>query len=126
MIRDLALKKKWQYVEKNFSQRFADGESLDLDAILFIIGIQETGLWHKKHSKDDKVNIMHVGICTVLEPLGYYEFDYVDQDAWPHFKVKELLPNLKAGEQSLLMKEAIVMYLEKKNFFDEVFVEETS
>lgn len=121
MSRDIQLKNKWDYVVKSFSEKFAEGDDLDLDAILFLIGVQETGLWHQNHSKDDKVNIIHVGICTVLEPLGYYEFDYVDQDKWPHFKVKELLPPLKAGEQSLMVKEAIVMYLEKRNYFDEVF-----
>ena len=41
---------------------------------------------------------------------GFYEFDYVDDDGWPHYKVLAQLPHLKAGEQSVLMKEAIVNY----------------
>jgi len=51
-----------------------------------------------------------------LEPYGYYEFDYFDDDGWPHYKVLEQLPNLKAGEQSVLMKEAIVQYFLEKEY----------
>jgi hypothetical protein len=32
------------------------------------------------------------------------------EDGWPHYSVKEELPTLKSGEQSVLMKEAIVSY----------------
>lgn len=54
----------------------------------------------------------------LLEPYGYYEFDFVDEDGWPHYIMKEQLPALKAGEQSVLMKEAIVLYFEQKEFFN--------
>ena len=33
-----------------------------------------------------------------------------------HFKFLDEFPNLKAGEQSVLNKEVIVMYFEKKGF----------
>ena len=39
---------------------------------------------------------------------------FVDKEGWPHYKVKEELPPLKAGEQSVLMKEAIVNYFRRK------------
>ena len=42
----------------------------------------------------------------------------VDADGWPHYKVKEELPPLKAGEQSVLMKEAIVNYFIEKELID--------
>ena len=53
---------------------------------------------------------MHIAICRLLEPFGYYEFEYFDEAGWPHYKVLEQLPSLKAGEQSVLMKEAVVQY----------------
>ncbi len=40
--------------------------------------------------------------------------DFFDEDGWPHYKVLEQLPPLKAGEQSVLMKEAIVQYFIEK------------
>ena len=53
---------------------------------------------------------MHVGVCTLLQPLGYYKSIGHDEDGWPHFELVEALPNLKPGEQSILMKSAIVDY----------------
>jgi hypothetical protein len=91
---------------------------LDLDAIIYLIGVQEKGDVHTKYKKDDKINLMHIAICRLLEPYGYYEFDFVDEDGWPHYKVLEQLPPLKAGEQSILMKEAIVQYFVEKNYID--------
>ncbi|MEL6811091.1 MAG: hypothetical protein AAFP76_07135 [Bacteroidota bacterium] len=115
MARDEQLKERWNAVVELLSKRFADGDPLDLDAIIYLVGLQELGQLHKKFKKDEKVNLMHIAICRLLEPFGYYEFDYFDDDGWPHYRILEQLPPLKAGEQSILMKEAIVLYfLEKK------------
>ena len=90
---------------------------MDLDGIIYLIGIQELGQGKRRFKKDEKINLMHVAICRLLEPYGYYAFDYFDADGWPHYKAVEELPTLKAGEQSLLMKEAIVKYF-KDSFND--------
>ena len=114
MSRDEQLKERWESVVKILSDRFADGDELDLDGIIYLIGIQELGKFKQAFKKDEKVNLMHIAICRLLEPYGYYEFDFFDNDGWPHYKVKEELPPLKAGEQTILMKEAIVSYFLEK------------
>ncbi|MBJ2174041.1 hypothetical protein JBL43_07325 [Aureibaculum sp. A20] len=114
MSRDIELKEKWEVLKSKISMQFADGEAVDLDAIIYLIGVQELGQGYRKFKKDDKVDLMHIAICRLLEPLGYYEFDFFDDDGWPHFKSKEELPFLKAGEQSVLMKEAVVQYFVEK------------
>ncbi len=106
------LKEKWEKLVKDVSARFGDGEELDLDAIIFLVGVQELGMGFGKFKKDEKLNLMHIAICRVLEPYGYYEYEGRDPDGWPHYKVVEQLPALKPGEQSLLMKEALVRYFE--------------
>ncbi|GHC43462.1 hypothetical protein [Ulvibacter litoralis] len=110
MARDEQLKERWEAVITLLSNRFADGDKLDLDAIIYLVGVQELGQLHRKFKKDDKLNLMHIAICRLLEPFGYYEFEYYDEEGWPHYKVLEQLPPLKAGEQSVLMKDAIVQY----------------
>ncbi|WP_336067663.1 hypothetical protein [Mesoflavibacter sp. CH_XMU1404-2] len=110
MSRDEQLKHRWEEVVSKLSNQFADGDKLDLDAIIYLIGVQELGQLHRRFKKDHKLDLMHIAICKLLEPYGYYEFDFVDEDGWPHYKIKEQLPTLKAGEQSVLMKEAIVNY----------------
>jgi len=116
MARDEQLKERWSLLQKKLSNQFADGDILELDAIIYLIGVQELGQVHRRFKKDHKLDLMHIAICTLLEPYGYYEFDYFDDEGWPHFKVKEELPSLKAGEQSVLMKEAIVHYFMEKDY----------
>lgn len=116
MSRDEQLKERWELVVTKLSTQFADGDPLDLDAIIYLIGVQELGQLHRKFKKDHKVDLMHIAICRLLEPYGYYEFDFFDDEGWPHYKVKEQLPNLKSGEQSVLMKEAIVNYFLETEF----------
>lgn len=114
MARDEQLKEQWNTLKTILSNQFADGELLDIDGIIYLIGVQELGQGYRTFKKDEKVNLMHIAICRLLEPLGYYEFDFFDTDGWPHYKVKETLPNLKAGEQTIMMKEAIVNYFLEK------------
>ena len=52
----------------------------------------------------------------LLSDYGYYEFDYIDEQGWPHYKCLKQIPNLKAGEQSILMKDAIVNYFLKSKY----------
>jgi hypothetical protein len=118
MSRDIQLKERWEKVVEILSNQFAEGEQLDLDAIIYLIGVQELGKFKRVFAKDEKVNLMHIAICRLLEPYGYYEFDFVDKDGWPHYKIKEELPSLKAGEQTILMKDAIVNYFVEKELID--------
>jgi len=116
MARDEQLKQRWELLVSKLSAQFADGDALDLDAIIYLIGLQELGQLHRSFKKDEKVNLMHIAICRLLEPYGYYEFDYFDDDGWPHYKIKAQLPQLKTGEQTVLMKEAIVNYFLEAEF----------
>lgn len=118
MSRDTQLKERWEKLVNILSEQFSQGEDLDLDAIIYLIGVQELGKVHNKFKKDEKLNLMHIAICRLLEPYGFYEFDFVDEDGWPHYTVKEELPPLKAGEQSVLMKEAIVNYFVEREVID--------
>ncbi len=110
-------KEKWEYIVEKLTEEFSDGEDLNLDGIMYLIGVQELGQVGRRFKKDDKINLMHIAICKLLEPYGYYEFDYVDNDGWPHYKTLNQLPNLKPGEQTVLMKEAIIQYFENMDFF---------
>ncbi|MGB5668583.1 MAG: hypothetical protein WBM53_17225 [Maribacter sp.] len=116
MSRDLQLKERWGVLVEKLSAQFADGDVLELDAIIYLVGIQELGQYHKTYRKDEKLNLMHIAICRLLEPYGYYEFQFFDEEGWPHYIIKEELPPLKAGEQSVLMKEAIVSYFIEKEY----------
>ncbi len=114
MSRDQKLKKNWELLLSVLSNKFGEGEMLNLDAIIYLIGVQELGQGVREYQKDEKVNLMHIAICRLLEPFGYYQFDFFDEEAWPHYKALEELPVLKSGEQTVLIKEAIVLYFQQK------------
>ncbi len=117
MTENSTLKEKWDYIIEKLSAQFADGDPLNIDAVIYLVGVQELGQGQRKFKKDEKLNLMHIAICKLLEPYGYYEFDFFDEDGWPHYKTINQLPNLKPGEQSVLMKESIVAYFENLDFF---------
>lgn len=102
---------RWQSVKDRLEKQFE--QPLDLQAILFLIGINELGHGPRKLSKDQKIDVIHIAVCRLLEPYGYYVFEGVDKDGWPHYSRTEKLPQLKAGDQERLMKEAIITYTEE-------------
>ncbi len=106
----------WQRLQVKVKERF--GEELDVQALLFLIGVQELGKLHQKFKKDDKVNVMHIAICTLLEPYGFYEFEGRDADGWPHWKLKENLPPLAGAQQNRLIIDAMIDYFKITEFLD--------
>lgn len=112
------MSEKWEKTVSKISEKFSQGEDIDIDGIIFLIGVQELGQGFRKFKKDEKVNIMHIAICKLLEPYGYYEFEAFDEDGWPHYVKIENLPHLKPGHQSRLMKEAIIHYFEESGFLE--------
>ena len=99
----------WKKTQALLEERF--GQDLDLQAILFLIGLQELGKGPMHLSKDEKLDVMHVAVCKLLEPYGYYEYKGVDDDGWPHWERTKRLPQLKPLEQDQLMKRAITQYI---------------
>ena len=113
MSRDIQLKERWEQLVSLLSDQFSQGEDLDLDAIIFLIGVQELGKVHQTFKKDEKVNLMHIAICRLLAPYGFYEFDYVDQEGWPHYKLIENPPAESLQKQELLLKQHIIAYFDE-------------
>lgn len=105
---DYELEVKFQSLKAELEANF--GEGLDVPSILFLIGVNELGQGHKEFSKREKTELMHIAICTVLEPHGYYQYEGNDKDDWPHFTLVKELPKLNDREQQHLMKEAILDY----------------
>lgn len=85
-----------------------------MEAILFLIGIQETGYVEQKISKEQKQDLMHVAVCTLLSQSSYYEIESVDTEGWPHFKQLKEIPSWSLMEQENILKDHILLYFETK------------
>ncbi len=108
------LQQRWWNLEAKLIERF--GRKPDMEAILFLIGMQETGFITKKITKEQKQDLMHVAICTVLTPSGYYEFEKKDADGWPHFKQLKEHKAMLLHEQENFLKDHILFYFEQQDF----------
>lgn len=109
---DFEFEKKWRDLLTEVSENM--DEPLDMQSLIFMIGVQELNRGFVKLSKDQKLDVMHIAICNLLEPYGYYEYTGHDDDGWPHFKLVKELPQLKPNEQELFMKKAILAYFNKE------------
>jgi len=111
--RDLESDRHWQELinelEKNFGKK-----PKDLNAVLFIIGVQELGKGAKNFSKEEKQDLMHIAICKVLSLAGYYELEGIDEGGWPHWKLIKKLPHFDLLEQEKLLKMLVIEYFEKE------------
>jgi hypothetical protein len=91
----------------------------DLQTILFLIGVQELGrLPSGRFSKEEKRDLMHVAVCTLLELDGYYEFVGRDQDGWPHWEERKQFGIKGAAEQERILVGKVIEYFKKYNEID--------
>ena len=111
--RDLELEKTWNSLLANL-ENLIGKRPKDLNAVLFLIGVQELGKGNKVFSKEEKQDLMHIGICRVLSQSGYYTLEGQDKDGWPHWKVAKKLPHFDLLEQEKLLKMHVIEYFERE------------
>ncbi|MFT5667941.1 MAG: hypothetical protein ACI9DK_002141 [Vicingaceae bacterium] len=111
---EIEFQKNWDVLANKINKRFDD--TLDVESILFVIGMQELGQVIDKFTKDQKLEVIHVAVCVILEPFGFYEFEGRDKDAWPHWKIVKELPRLDNNQQEQLIKEGILEYMKDSPF----------
>lgn len=92
------------------------GKRPDLNAILFLIGMNELGEYKEEWEKEEKQNLMHIAVCRLFEKDGYYKFIGKDQDGWPHYEIQKVIPNIHLKEQEGWLKEKIVAYFKEKEY----------
>jgi len=101
---------RWKQIEQMLTERF--GKTPNMEAILFLIGVQELGKLKKKFTKEQKQDLMHVATCTLLSQSGYFELEGYDADGWPHFKEVRPVPKMGLAEQERFLQEHIIAYFE--------------
>lgn len=103
----------WLQVRHKVKNALNRDDLPDLNAVLFLIGVQELGRVQTVFSKEEKRDLMHIAVCRLLSLDGYYDFEGRDADGWPHWR--QVLPFTTKGlpEQELLIKEKIIHYFEE-------------
>src|SRR6185436_7368250 len=109
------LQSRWWQLEAKLVERF-NGKKPDLETILFLIGIQEFGQIRERFTKEQKQDLMHVAVCSLLVPSGYYELEGKDPDGWPHFKQLKPMPVMNTFEQENFLKDLVLLYFQNHDF----------
>tara|TARA_B100001741_G_scaffold303976_1_gene294600 strand:- start:592 stop:963 length:372 start_codon:yes stop_codon:yes gene_type:complete len=104
---------KWETLVEFVNSRFGMKEYLGIQAVLFLIGLNELGKGYKELEKEEQLNLLHIAICRLLSNYGYYEYTGRDKDGWPHWKTNTSLPKLNPEEQINLIKEAALLYFDE-------------
>ncbi|HET6993469.1 MAG TPA: hypothetical protein VFI06_00745 [Chitinophagaceae bacterium] len=104
------LQTRWWKLESKLIERF--GKKPDVETILFLIGIQEFGQIKEKFTKEQKQDLMHVAVCSLLAQSGYYELESVDAEGWPHFRQLKPMPEMDTITQENFLKDHILLYFE--------------
>ncbi|MEZ4886907.1 MAG: hypothetical protein R3E32_19415 [Chitinophagales bacterium] len=106
------LEQDWSNLQENLAINL--GQKPDLQSLLFLIGVQELGQLHRKFSKEQKQDLMHIAVCHLMSLKGYFEFTHRDEEGWPHYQAIRPAPELEQGveQQELLLKRLVLRYFE--------------
>ena len=108
------LQARWWALEAKLLERF--GKKPDMEAILFLIGVQELGRTDEKFTKEQKQDLMHIAVCRLLEPSGFYTLEKIDDDGWPHYKQLKPMPEMNPIEQENFLKDHVLLYFGENDF----------
>jgi len=106
---------EWLKVRHIVKNAFDKAVLPDLKAILFLIGLQELGSVRTEFTKEEKVDLMHVAVCSLLSRKGIYEFIGRDDEAWPHYKQVISIEAQGVDDQEAVLKECIIEYFKELN-----------
>jgi len=108
-IEDQPLEVQWEHLLQTLEELLGKRPS-DLNGVLFLIGVQELGQGAKRFTKEQKQDLMHIGICKVLSLSSYYQFEKRDKDGWPHYILNRALPQGGIDKQEALLKMHVIEY----------------
>ncbi len=114
-IIDLELEMQWAKICKKIALDF-DKKEVDLETILMLIGIQECGIIKSKYTKEQKQDLMHVAVCSLLTPIGCFEYLHTDADGWKHYKAKATVLELTGDSQENVLKRQVIDYFKTMNY----------
>jgi hypothetical protein len=82
----------------------------DLNAILFLIGIQELGRWKTQFTKEEKQDLLHLAACRLMSYDGFYAFRGRDADGWPHYDALKPFTLKGVKDQENYLKVKVIQY----------------
>ena len=105
------LDKNWDQLLKKLESQF--DQEMTLKGVLYLIGVQELNMGVRDFSKEEKLDVLHVATCSLLSVYGFYKFEKIDGDGWPHWQELKPIDSASEKDQEVLLKKAILNYFNK-------------
>ena len=106
---DMDTDEKLRVIARRIGEFFLPDAPVDVPSMIFVAGLQVLGRPEAGLSRDDKLAVMHVGTCALLEPYGYYRMTGRDGDGWPQYELLRPVDE-RASSEGELLKEALAGY----------------
>ena len=103
--------RNWKDLCEHLSGMF--GLDVDLNGVLFLVGIRERGLTFQKFTKEEKISLINLGSCTLYQEMGLVESSGVDKEGWPVFHQKVLAPVIAEELKLKTLQECAIRYFAK-------------
>lgn len=108
----------WGRIKHFLKDKFQKDTVPDLNAVLYLVGIQTLGRWKKEFSKEEKQDLMHIAICELTQIDGYYAFKGRDHDGWPHYEALKPFDKKGVKDQEKYLIVKIIEYFEREKYFE--------
>lgn len=99
---------KWAEIKESFKNSY--GEYPSVISLLFLVGLAHVPEADGALSKEAKQEVIHVGLCKVLEQENLYTFTEFDEDGWPHFEPTNRTQRLDIEKQENYIKQLLIQY----------------
>jgi hypothetical protein len=86
---------------------------LDLNGVLFLVGIRERGLTFQPFSKEEKLSLINLGSCTLYLEMGLLDKIGTDSEGWPVFTQKALAPVIPEERKHKVLQDCALRYFKK-------------
>jgi len=98
----------WAKLKEEFKSNY--GEFPSVISLLFLIGMEHTPVFGVELTKEQKQEVIHVGLCAMLVKEGVYTLDHHDEDGWPHYKATEKSETINIEKQENYIKQLLINY----------------
>jgi len=103
------------------------GKKPDMNALLFLVGVNVLGQGPREFTKEEKQDLMHIALCELLSFVEYFEYSGRDPQGWPHYKTLRKPAVGGLSEQESLLRACAVQYFrENDEDFERVILESDS
>lgn len=101
----------WTDLCKTLNDLF--GIDVDLNGVLFLVGIRERGLSFQTFTKEEKHNLINLGSCTLYQEMGMVKRSGTDPDGWPLFHQNTLAPVIPEERKLKTLQDCAIRYFQK-------------